>query len=63
MAMRQLFVEKGETLEDAKRREEREAPHGRCGDHAKPDEYQGCGTPLPDDEWYVCEDFPDCCRP
>lgn len=63
MARSQLFVLPGESIEDAKRREEVEAPFGRCGDHAKPDEYQGCGTPLVDDDWYVCLSYPDCCRP
>lgn len=66
MAMRQLYIrqEEGErTLADAQRREAIEAPRGRCGDHAKPHEYQGCGTPLDNDDWYVCPDFPDCCRP
>ena len=45
------------------RREEIEAPFGRCGDHAKPYEYPGCGKPLVDDDWYVCPSYPDCCRP
>lgn len=63
MAMHQLFVQEGETLEDAERRENIEAPFGRCGDNAKPNDYQGCGYPLTDNTWYVCPDFPDCCRP
>lgn len=63
MALRPLYVREGETVEDARRRENLEAPHGRCGDHAKPGEYPGCGEPLPNEEWYVCNMYPDCCRP
>ena len=36
MARSRLFALPGESTEDAKRREEIEAPFGRCGDHAKP---------------------------
>lgn len=67
MARRQLFVRTGETVADAQRREDIEAPYGRCGDQLKPDEYyQGCGEPLDRrqaENWLVCRDFPDCCRP
>lgn len=36
MARSQLFVLPGESIEDAKRREEVEAPFGRCGDQSDP---------------------------
>lgn len=63
MAQRQLFIQEGESLEEAKRRDNSEAPFGRCGDHAKPGEFQGCGEPMIDTDWHVCSTFPDCCRP
>jgi hypothetical protein len=63
MATRQLFVHQAETSEQALRRENAEAPFGRCGDRAKPGEYPGCGEPIVDSEWYVCRHYPDCCRP
>lgn len=64
MALRQLFVHDGETLQDAIRRENIEAPNGRCGDHQKLGDYPGCGEPLAiNTEYLVCPDFPDCCRP
>ena len=64
MVMHKLFVQEGETVADAQRRENTEAPFGRCGDNLKPEElYGGCGIPLTNDDHYVCPDFPDCCRP
>ncbi len=64
MAHGELFVRDGETIKQAQRRENIEAPLGRCGDYAKPgDVYQGCGAPLTNIEWHTCFDFPDCCRP
>jgi hypothetical protein len=63
MAMRQLIPREGETMADTQPRETFEAPNGRCGDYAKPGEYQGCGTPLTNDGYHTCPDFPDCCRP
>lgn len=63
MAQRQLLPREGETTADARKREDIEAPFGRCGDEAKSGEYQGCGTPLGRDESVTCSDFPDCCRP
>ncbi len=66
MAQRTIIWRQGESYLNAVRRDESEAPYGRCGDHAKPGEYQGCGTPLGRKEsadWYVCSRFPDCCRP
>jgi len=64
MVMRKLFVQEGESVEDAQRRDNLEAPFGRCGDDLKPDEvYGGCHSPLTNDDMLVCPDFPDCCRP
>lgn len=63
MAPVQLFALPGESTDDAKRREEIEAPYGRCGDYAKPGDFQGCGKPLVGDDWEVCPTYPDCCRP
>ena len=58
-----LYVLSGKSPEDVRRREAIEAPFGRCGDYAKPNEYPGCSTPLIGDDWYVCPSYPDCCRP
>lgn len=66
MAQRLIIPADGETYMDAVRRDETEAPYGRCGDHAKPGDYPGCGRPLgceESEDWYVCRDYPDCCRP
>lgn len=63
MALRPLYVKDGETLEQAKRREEIEAPYGRCGDRVEHGQYPGCREPLVGDDWLVCPDYPDCCRP
>lgn len=64
MAQRQIFVQEGQSLEAAKRRENIEAPYGRCGEYAKPaGDFPGCGKPLVDDSWYTCPNYPDCCRP
>jgi hypothetical protein len=64
MALRRLFVREDETVADAQRRDDIEAPFGRCGDNLRPTEmYGGCGTPLVNDDYYTCPDFPDCCRP
>jgi hypothetical protein len=63
VAYRQLIVPEGKSPRDAMRREEAEAPHGRCGDKSEEGGFPGCGVPLVDDGWYVCPDYPDCCRP
>lgn len=64
MVMRKLFVEDGETPEAAQRRENSEAPFGRCGDELEPKEmYGGCHEPLISNDMIVCSDYPDCCRP
>jgi hypothetical protein len=46
VALGQLFVRNGETLKDAIRRDNDEAPFGRCGDQEKSGDFPGCGTPL-----------------
>ena len=63
--MRKLFVQEGETVADAQRREDIEAPFGRCGDELDTNEvYGGCGIPLfANDDHHTCPAFPDCCRP
>jgi hypothetical protein len=63
VALGQLFVRNGETLKDAIRRDNDEAPFGRCGDQEKSGDFPGCGTPLVNNDWYVCDNFPDCSRP
>lgn len=64
MVMRRLHVRKGETTKEAQRREDAEAPFGRCGDELGPDApFAGCGEPLTGDGWHVCGTYPDCCRP
>lgn len=63
MTERQLIPREGETIADAQRRENIEAPYGRCGDHQELDAFPGCRIPLLNDGYYTCHDFPDCCRP
>lgn len=64
MVMRNLFVPEGESPETALRRENLQAPFGRCGDRLEAGAtYGGCHVPLHNDDMLVCPDYPDCCRP